>query len=202
MDKKERFWLDDPIQFVTDIDHAIRFIPDRNMSLEEQLNATMRFVLYFSVVVYIVRQDYRVFFFVIFAAFISIIIYNYNRNVQNKRSQILEKLELRDERGKGLCVKPSKNNPFMNVVPTDYTEFPSRPRACNMSKRPVKKDVDKYFGEGLYRDVDDIFHRKASDRQFYTMPVTTIPNDQHAFAQWLYDAAPTCKEKTAQCITR
>lgn len=198
----EKFWLDDPISFSTDFNNAIKFIPDMNMSLSEQLNAAMRFTIYFSIIVYIVRQDYRVFFFVVFVAFVTIVIHNYHVMEQNKRKQILENLELRDERQKGLCVRPTRNNPFMNVSPAEYKDFPSRPRACSITKRPVKRMVDKYFDEGLYRDVDDVFHRKASDRQFYTMPVTTIPNDQDNFAKWLYKTGPTCKEKTSDCITR
>ena len=34
-----------------------------------------------------------------------------------------------------------------------------------------------------------------SSRQFYTNPSTTIPNDQEAFAKWLYyNPEKTCKE--------
>jgi hypothetical protein len=33
------------------------------------------------------------------------------------------------------------------------------------------------------------------------MPSTTIPNDQTAFAKWLYLSPPTCKEGNgAQCV--
>ena len=38
------------------------------------------------------------------------------------------------------------------------------------------------------------------ERQFYTTPINTIPNDQTEFAKWLYDSGPTCKEKTTECI--
>lgn len=200
--RKERFWLDDPVTFATNVDYATKFIPDKNMNLAEQLNATMRFALYFSIIVYIVRQDYRVFFFVIFVAFVTIVINNVDRNSKNKRTQILEKLDLTHDRQHGLCIKPTKNNPFMNVIPTDYQDFPSRPKACNISKRPIKKIVNQYMDGGLYRDVDDVFHRKASGRQFYTMPVTTIPSEQNQFAEWLYATGPTCKEKTFECMTR
>ena len=31
-------------------------------------------------------------------------------------------------------------------------------------------------------------------RQFYTMPISSVPNDQTAFANWLYGTENTCKE--------
>ena len=34
----------------------------------------------------------------------------------------------------------------------------------------------------------------AGDRQFYTMPVTDVVNDQTGFAKWLYDRGPSCKQ--------
>ena len=37
-------------------------------------------------------------------------------------------------------------------------------------------------------------------RQFYTMPSTTIPNDQTGFAKFLYQLPTTCKEDSAQCL--
>ena len=49
----------------------------------------------------------------------------------------------------------------------------------------------KYFKD-IYRDIDDAFDRKSSFRNFYTMPSTSIPNDQMEFANWLYGS----KEKT------
>ena len=51
-----------------------------------------------------------------------------------------------------------------------------------------------YYNEGLYEDNFDIFGKKHSARQFYTMPVNSIVNDQGSFANWCYGRPPTCKE--------
>jgi hypothetical protein len=48
--------------------------------------------------------------------------------------------------------------------------------------------------------VDDLFNRNTSQRQFYTTPVTTIPNDQTGFARWLYKLPETCKENQSNCL--
>ena len=46
----------------------------------------------------------------------------------------------------------------------------------------------------MFRSTDDVFMNNSGDRQFYTMPVTDIVNDQTGFAKWLYDRGPTCKQ--------
>ena len=56
------------------------------------------------------------------------------------------------------------------------------------------RSYKKHFDNNLYRDVSDIYNRNASDRNYYTMPSSTIPNDQNSFAQFLYSQDKTCKE--------
>ena len=46
--------------------------------------------------------------------------------------------------------------------------------------------LNKKFFKDTYRDIDDIFDRKSSFRNFYTNPVTTIPNDQKSFADQVF----------------
>jgi len=77
---------------------------------------------------------------------------------------------------------------------SDYTQNPKRAKACDLSQGPVKSKAQGYFNKNLYRDVGDVFQKNASDRNFITMPVTTIPNDDGAFKNFLYDIKQTCKE--------
>ena len=42
--------------------------------------------------------------------------------------------------------------------------------------------------------IESLFNNKSSQRQFYTLPSTTIPNDQGGFANWLYNRGPSCKQ--------
>lgn len=90
------------------------------------------------------------------------------------------------------CQLPSKNNPFGNVLLTDWNDDPNRPPACKYSQ--TKARINDFFNNNLYKDVDDIFNRNNSQRMFYTTPITTIPNDQGAFADSLYKVGITCKE--------
>lgn len=96
-------------------------------------------------------------------------------------------------------VQPNVDNPFMNAMPFDDRD---RAPAAIQLGNPVKQmEVETAFDYGTYRDVDDVFNRNNSQRQFYTMPTTTFPGDQTAFANWLYKVPVTCKEGNgAQCV--
>ena len=101
-------------------------------------------------------------------------------------------------------VKPDTNNPFMNPLLTDYLTQPNR-EAENKNPDSIPEAVasatDDAFHYNLYRDVSDVYDRMNSQRQFYQVPNTTIPNDQTAFAEWLYKTPPTCKEGNGlQCV--
>ena len=96
------------------------------------------------------------------------------------------------------CQLPTKNNPFMNTLLTDS---PKRKRNCNINNKTIKKMINKNFKENLFNDIEDVFNRKNSQRQFYTMPSTTIPNNQDTFQKWLYKTPNTCKEGNGnQCV--
>lgn len=196
----ERIWYKDPVGFITE-NNIARFLPSTDMNFVEQLNAMLRFTIYFSIVVYILKQDVNIFFIPIFMAVFTFFVYTVDRKNKKDEFDVLEKMGLRREKynGNRLCVKPSDHNPFMNVLMSDYAENPKRPSACTLSG-VTKHEIKDKFDRSLYRDVDDIFHKKASDRQFYTMPSTTIPNDSMAYANWLYNQSTTCKEGNgAQC---
>lgn len=196
----EQIWYKDPVGFLAE-NNVARFLPSTDMNFVEQLNALLRFSVYFSIIVYILKQDVNVFFVPIFMALFTACIYAVDQKNKVSEDEVLERMGLRRERSNGnrLCAKPTDHNPFMNVLMSDYAENPKRPSACTLSGS-TKQEIKKKFDRSLYRDVDDVFHKKASDRQFYTMPSTTIPNDSMSYARWLYQTHPTCKEGNgAQC---
>jgi hypothetical protein len=128
--------------------------------------------------------------------------YEMYRSNKNAKKELFDKMNLRyDQRTRKLCVKPTKNNPFMNVLLNEYTEFPERPDACNLSNSNVRGEAEAFFDNNLYRDVDDIWSRKTSSRSWYTVPGNTIPNDRKSFTDFLYNIGPTCKEGNGtQCF--
>jgi hypothetical protein len=193
-------WYHDFLGFLLDKDNLTVFIPDQSMSLTEQLNAALRFAIYSSIIIFVIKRDYRILFFPLVVATLTAGIYFNNTNSETQRRELFSKLNITEDRKQRKCMRPTSNNPFMNVLYTDYQDFPNRPPACNVGRAPVKHQIKHFFDENLYRDVDDVFHKKASDRQFYTAPITTIPNDQTSFAEWCYKAPKTCKEMSSRCI--
>jgi len=200
-----------------DAAEAARFYPAPDEPLVEQLNSAMRFAVYFSVVLAVLRREPAA---LILAAVVGLGTYAVYESQQKGVAQeaaIMERLKV-EERYRGrrvkpgtptgpllkptLCTQPTVDNPFMNPTLVDLAYFPNRPPACPIVEPDVARRVQKDFEHDLYRDVDDVFDRYVSSRQFYTVPVTTIPTDQTGFANWVYGSGPTCKEPggAAQCV--
>ena len=183
-------WYKNPIQVFFSESTMFDVIPLRSMSLNEQMNALMRFAIYFSIIVFIIKKDFRIIYFPLFVALFTFVICYQNSQSSKDKKELLEKMSLMDDQKDKACMKPTKDNPFMNVNFVDYIEFANRPPACT----DVDEEISREFEKGLYREEDDVFFKNASDRQFFTMPFTTIPNDQRSFAEWLFKLPPTLKE--------
>lgn len=187
----ERIWFEDLQGFMVENNFFVIW-PSKEMAFAQQLNALMRFSIYFALIVFLLKRDINILFVVVVMAAFTYFIYSNDRAVKENKRGLIEKMEEKLVDGRR-CVRPSSQNPFMNVLVSDYVKNPQRPSACEQT-REIKRDIKANFDNHLFRDVDDIFHKKASDRQFYTTPITTIPNDQTKFAKWLYKTPATCKE--------
>jgi hypothetical protein len=101
-------------------------------------------------------------------------------------------------------VKPTVDNPFMNILLNEYEDNPKREAVIKtdlINNDEIKEDIEDKFNHNLYKNVSDIWNKRNSQSQFNTNPITTIPNDQTAFAKWCYQRQPTCKEGNGeQCI--
>jgi hypothetical protein len=182
----ERIWYKDLPGFMTR-DNAARFVPMPGQSYVEQLNSVVRFALYFTIVMVLVFRRAAAVYFLAFALLLTWFLAQSDGRV--------ERLNPGPGGGAG-CVRPTSDNPFMNVL---YSDDASRGPACDVLDGRVKRDIAAKFSRGLYRNANDVFDKSASDRQYYTTPITTIPNDQTSFAQWCYGTPPTCKEQSLSC---
>lgn len=90
---------------------------------------------------------------------------------------------------------PTAANPFMNVLISEISTNPKRSPASSVQEPRVQSELDTYFDTMFYADPGDAFGHTQSQRQFVTMPSTTIPNDQGSFQDWLYRTpGQSCKE--------
>lgn len=187
------------------IDNVFEIIPNSSMTFVERLNVFTRLSMYVSIALYLLTNDYRILGIFIFVGTMTGMIYHIDKNKEKYQDEYFEddiyeetnakkhKLSIKKRK----CTTPTKENPFMNVLINEYHDNPERDAACDVSD--VKKYVDDYFQQDLYRSVDDIYNKNSSLRQYYTTPNTSIPNDQEGFAKWLYPLPEkTCKEGNAE----
>lgn len=191
-------WYKDPAAFF-DISTMLQIFPQDDMSYAGKLNSIFRLSIYVTIVMFALTNDKNAVLFAIGVGTMTYILYYmdttrreepYNDSMYDANTNATTGAAMDGKK----CTFPTKENPFMNVLMNEYNDNPEREKACMINER-VNKYVDKYFNDNLYRSIDDIYHKNASDRQFYTMPSTAIPNDQDQFARWLYEIKDkTCKE--------
>jgi hypothetical protein len=91
--------------------------------------------------------------------------------------------------------QPAARNPFMNILLDEYKYNPTRPAAAPVTDPLVKSTLDDFFRVQWFSDPTDVFGRNQSQRQFVSQPVTSVPNDQKSYQEWLYKIpGKTCKE--------
>ena len=67
----------------------------------------------------------------------------------------------------------------------------------------MKQKIDDNFKYNLMTDTNDIYDNSNSQNRFYTMPVTSIVNDQTEFAKLCYYNDGKCKEgKQKDCANK
>lgn len=185
--RKEKIWFRNPSTFIK---KPLDFVPTSSMSVIELLNASVKLALYVSLILLCMQKNEKGVFILFMTVSLSIFIfhihgvekgsYTYNKTVN--------------------VIKPTKDNPFMNITLDEYSSSTSREienvyEESAYENDKVKEDISNAFETKLLSNTNDIFNKYNSQRQFYTMPVTTIPNKQNELAKWLYQTeGKTCKE--------
>jgi len=109
----------------------------------------------------------------------------------------------------------NKKNPLGNVLLTEIMDNPTRKPAPPSFNTEVYEDINvstkkmvqslnpgiKNTNKQLYGDLGEQFEFDQSQWSFYSTPNTKIPNDQGAFANYLYGDMPSCRDGNAfACI--
>lgn len=125
----------------------------------------------------------------------------YRKNKENEENTKLYKyIYNNDENEKyknNKCKKPTYENPFMNTI---YNNEKNEPVACNSDDEDINDEMRMQYNKNLFQNIDDLWENKNSQRQFYTLPNTRVPNNQIDFAKWLYKVPKTCKEDQYKCL--
>lgn len=187
------FWIND----FTELIKNPTLIPTDYMTIEEKLNTLTRLVIFICLIIALVLQDSKIILLMIILVILIIIIYQFQTSKEKEVDEFLDKHNSTVVDNK-ICTKPTKNNPFMNPTMLDLQN--DQP-ACPISDKSTLTNIDKIYDNTMFRNVDDIYDRTTSKRQFYTVPASSIPNDQSMFANWLYNRGKSCKENNgSQCF--
>jgi hypothetical protein len=193
------FWAEN-IRVLYDRNHFLEIFPSRDFDMIRKLNALFRFSIYYSVIVYVYRRSFNVFYIPLITGIITYLIYKKNDSISldNIKADMMMNNPVNNEQLSKLnseCKIPTKDNPFMNPTLDEYSNNKDVKGAClSFDNKGVQEKIDELFHDDLFRDYTDIFNNKNSQRQFYTVPGNNVPNGQGDFAQWCYGQPPTCKE--------
>lgn len=200
--QRELFWLDDPAHFFV---RWNKFVPTNDMTVPEALNAVVRFTVYSALLVAIVarRTDYLLLIpLVMVASVVLVRLFPKTQIIQ----ETFDNLKRRAKNG-GSAVEhfstPSADNPFMNVLFTDYVDDPARVSAPpDVTSAALDSSIREAFSKtsDLFMDTSDTYGLMESSRNWVTQAATTIPNDLEGFQSFLNKDNVSRKGKSEEYV--
>lgn len=191
-------WFDDPQQLFRQ-DKIKEFWPNSSQTDSDRINATTRFIIYLTCIIYLMKRDIRVF---VLAGMVISVLYVFHKNEMIKYEAEPEPMTADYDTN---CQLPSEDNPMANVLLSDYSEQPNRKPACYYPsvQGQVKSLLDDTipYDCGRSRCPLPKYQQNAAARQFVTAPVSTIPGAQTEFAEWCYGKKfqPLCRDDPSKC---
>ena len=187
-----------------DKDEILEFWPSKKMTLTRKMNAITRTIVLLTLIGFLFTQSAKLLITSIITLVVLVILYKTQYEKKQleglKESAYREGFEGRNSDKfidvfKDNFTTPTKKNPMMNVLMTDYGDNPSRKMAApSYNKRVAEQINDKSIKRNkLYQDLGDNLAFEHQMRNFHSMPNTTIPNNQKGFAEFCYGNMQSCK---------
>ena len=164
------------------------FYPKKNFNKIEKINSIARFAIYYGIIIIILNLDSKY-----LSLSFCLLLLSYFLGSIDKFEDLINK-----ENNIEKCSKPTENNPFINFTIADQILNPDKPEACTIDS--IRDEQLKLFRKNSYPDSNDIYGKIISDRNFYTMPSTTIINNQEGFLNFLYGDFGRCKSEGKDCL--
>jgi hypothetical protein len=198
------FWINQPTILLKK-KYIVDILPNKNMEFNEKLNTITRLIILLSMVGYIITKNSMLLILsgISILSIIGFFYFKTNKNMDlliNKRENFvnysnLTKKDMIDAK----LVLPTNENPLMNVMLTDIEDNPDINCAAPSSNPDIQEDIsektinltkknfnDNDIDKKLFKDLGDSMNLDMSLRQFYTMPNTSVANDQKSFAEFCY----------------
>lgn len=197
--QRELFWLEDPAHFFV---RWHKFLPTNDMTVPEALNAVVRFTVYSALLVAIVarRTDYLLLIPLVMVASVVLV------RLFPKTQMVQETFETMKRRANGSSEHfstPSADNPFMNVLFTDYVDDPARVSAPpDVTSSALDSSIREAFSKtsDLFMDTSDTYGLMESSRNWVTQAATTIPNNLEGFQAFLNKDNVSRKGKSEEYV--
>ena len=191
------FWLENP-NVLLNKNYITEIWPKSNFGLAQKLNAITRFIILFSILGYYLTKSMYIPVSALVSIVVIVIIYKTKKiNRINEAFSNIKKTQKISNVLEKEFTMPTKKNPVMNVMMNDYKDDPKRKPAAPLYNKQVLEKMNKAAqnkNAKLFRNLGDNLAFEHSMRNFYTMPNTSIPNNQKDFALFCYGNMPSCKE--------
>jgi hypothetical protein len=196
------FWFKD-ISILYNKNYLMEIIPKKEYDFNRKLNAVVRFTIYYGILLYIFKRDKNILCLPFITVVITVYLHktskddkqddNFKGLMNTKGGTNLSEIDMMiDEINTDVYRIPEIDNPMMNQNTFDLYE---NKKAIPTYNNPgVKRKVEETLDSQVFKDSNDLFNRRNSQRQWYTMPNTEAMNKQTEFAKWCYMTPPTCKE--------
>lgn len=216
-EKGSHFWGTDP-NALLDPKAVLEFFPTSSMTYNQKLNSISRLVILLTLLLYFILGSIRVIIIgVLTLGAIWILHYSQQQKENTKKVRFAEGFETTEVAKEYLADKwlpddvfaeTTKENPFQNVMMTDYDVAGMKKPAQAAFSQTVQADVMEHaksmidsinpeqpkISEKLFRSLEDNLAFEQSMRPFYSTAATTIPNDQGSFADFCYGSMVSCKD--------
>lgn len=203
------FWTENPYILV-DNAHITEIWPIESMDYTQKMNAISRLIIFLTVLGVIASQSIHILISGILT--LGVIYYMYNKNRVTKDTiKTIAKEGFTSKKAfeimKHNFEKPNVINPMSNLMLPEIQDNPHRKSAPPAFNPKIEHEINENTKEmiaqindsnediekRLFKDLGDNFGFEQSMRNFHSMPNSRVPNDQKAFAEYLYGDMPSCK---------
>ena len=194
------FWLENP-NVLLNKNYITEIWPSSDFDLGRKLNAITRLIIILAILGYFLTKSV----YIPVSAFVSLIVLVIifkNKGKSHKKEGFKVGFSTQKERGLEKILEkeftmPTKKNPVMNVLMSEYKENPQRKPAAPAYNDEIHEEINdsaQKQDKRLFKNLGDNLSFENSMRNFYAMPNTQIPNNQKDFALFCYGNMPSCKE--------
>lgn len=199
------FWFNDPTVLMKNL---FKVWPNQTMKREEKLNTITKLVIFLTLIGYSITLSNNILLSGLFTIVGIVVFYKTTQNNDIVEPLVTEKFtgvetfeELKDNYD-----LPKTANPLQNMEPvTDNADKKSAPPAFNpiideKINEVAKKQIEEInqdfpdMNKKLFRDLGEHENFQNSMRPFYSMPNTSLPNDQKSFTDFCYGDMHSKKE--------